>query len=220
MVVSPQPGLVEMVLNSAQVPGSRGLWPDTLPTNPVGAVEWPGISWEGLERAFCEPQTPQSFSKYSLPGSLGRDVSFRCGTTASQPSSTHGGRSATVTSLRWSPARGPSVLRGARESLAGEGELTVTGAWAGVRGPTISLSHSPALATTWGGARHLGQPQGEPAAPARLPASLHPSSPRAQRGRGFWAELYWGCPWPDEPGPAMWDQRLALARGTAHRGGL
>ena len=145
MVVSPQPGLVEVVLNSAQVPGSRGLWPDTLPTNPVGAVEWPGISWEGLERAFCEPQTPQSFSKYSLPGSLGRGVSFRCGTTASQPSSTRGGRSATVTSLRWSPARGPSVLRGAWGSLAGEGELAVTGAWAGVRGPTISLSHRGSL---------------------------------------------------------------------------
>ena len=148
MVVSPRPGLVEMVLNSAQVPGLRGLWPDTLPTNPVGAVEWLGISWEGLERTFSEPQTPQSFSKYSLPGSPGWGVSFRCGTTASQPSGTHGGRSVTVTSLRWSPARGPSVLWGPREGLAGEGELMVTGAWAGVRGPMISSSHSPAPATT------------------------------------------------------------------------
>lgn len=39
----------------------------------------------------------------------GWGTSFRCGTTASPASGTCGGRSATATSSKWSPARGPSV---------------------------------------------------------------------------------------------------------------
>jgi len=46
------------------------------------------------------------------------------------------------------PCTGTIGTWGPREGLAGEGELVVTGAWAGVRGPMISSSHSPALATT------------------------------------------------------------------------
>lgn len=39
-----------MVLNSAQVPGLRGLWPDTLPTNPLvlsSGQELAGRVWRG-----------------------------------------------------------------------------------------------------------------------------------------------------------------------------
>lgn len=116
------------------IPVLMGLWPDMESTNPavcVGAVGWPRFSQKGVEKTFCEPTSPPSFSKYRSNvqgqnlGSPGRGMSFRCGTKASQPSDTHGERSATATSLKWSPAWGPLVLRGLWAELAGEGGLSV-----------------------------------------------------------------------------------------------
>lgn len=50
------------------------------PTNPaacLGAIGWPGFSWEGVERTSCEPTIPQSFSKYRSDGEPGSGCVFQ-----------------------------------------------------------------------------------------------------------------------------------------------
>lgn len=118
------------------------------PTNPavcVGAIGWPGCSWGGVERTSCEPTVPQSFSKYRSDGEPGSGCVFQMWNNSRSAIRYTWGKISDCHIVEVEPCTGTIGTAGAEGGLAGEGELEVKGACAGVHSPLISSSRSLAL---------------------------------------------------------------------------